>query len=174
MVELGVTIRPFVLKYKEKYKSGMAVALLWLCFSMASYPLLVNTRPIILYYSIFGTIFAFLCFFFCFLIDPIKNKTVFVMDENGVFFCDVNHDKESHCFNWQDLKLISINRIPKETGKKGRLVYFTTQDDEKYCFDLFPYVLSSFWTIRRLKKTVPYFSKGSVPFKYYSIWNKSS
>ena len=174
MVKLRDKYRPLVLKYKEKYKSGMAVALLMLCFSMASYPLLANTRPLGLYYCIFGNIFAFLCFLFCFWFSPIKNKTVFIIDEKGVYYCDINHGKESQCFGWQDLKQISINRIPKETGVKGRLACFTTQDDENYLFDLFPYVMSSFWTIRRLKKTVLYFSKGSVLFKYNSIWNKSS
>lgn len=174
MVMLRDKTRPLVLKYKEKYKSGMAVALLLLCFSLASYPLLANTRPLGLYYCIFGNIFTFLCFFFCYWFSPIKNKTVFILDEKGVYYCDINHGNESQCFRWQDLKQISIYRIPKETGMRGRLLCLTTQHDENFFFDLFPYVISSFGTIRRLKKAVNLFSKGSVLFKHDTIWNKSS
>jgi hypothetical protein len=160
-------VRPIELKQKDQHMIGMAVSLFLLALSIALYP--IYKRPAILYYSIFGTILAILCFGFSYWVDSTKNKTVFKMDGNGVYYCDEDHDKKPHYFDWSDLKQVSVKRAPKESEKKGKLLYFITQDDTEYGFDLFPYVLSIVWTTRRLKKAVPYFSKGSVPFKHYTI-----
>ena len=70
---------------------GMAVSLFLLALSIALYP--IYKRPAILYYSIFGTVLAILCFGFSYWVDSKKNKTVFKMDGNGVYYCDEDHDK---------------------------------------------------------------------------------
>lgn len=162
-------IRPLILMDKNQDKAGMVVSLFGLALSAAFYPILLGPRRFIFYMGLLGFIFTFVCFCFSYWMNPNKNKVVFKMDESGVCF----HNKESHSFEWSELKQVSVRFVTYEKGKKTRLLFFTTQDDTDYCFNIFKYVVSYVWTIQCLKKSVPYFSKGSVPFKYYSIWNKS-
>ena len=41
------------------------------------------------------------------------------MDGNGVYYCDEDHDKKPHYFDWSDLKQVSVKRAPKESERKG-------------------------------------------------------
>jgi hypothetical protein len=92
------------------------------------------------------------------------------MDESGVCF----NDKKFQSFEWSELKQVSVRFAPKENGEKTRLLFLTTKDGTDYWFNVFYFVFSYVWTVQRLKKTVPYYSKGCVPFKYYPIWDKSN
>ena len=157
-------IRPFVVKDSSREKAGMIASLLGLALSAASYPIIFESRRFIFYFGIFGSIFALLCCCISYLINPQKNRVVFKMDEKGICF----HDREYHSFEWPELKQVSVRFATDENGEKTRLLFITTQDKTEYRFDLFYYVVSYVWTIRRLKKSVNYYSKGRVPFKYYS------
>ena len=163
-------IKPFVVKDIERERAGMVASLFSLALSAASYPILFDTRRYVFYYCIFGSIFAFLCFFISFWMHPHKSFVVFKMDESGIYF----HDKGPHFIGWSELKQISVRFVQVENGKKTRLLYFTFQDGSDQRFNIFYYVVSYVWTIRRLKKSIVHFSRGSVPFKYYPIWSKSS
>ena len=162
-------VRPLVVMDKDRDKAGIVASVLGLAMCAASYPLLFNTRRFVFYSSTFVIIIAFLSFCVRYWINRHKNNVVFRMDENGVCF----YDKESHSFEWSELKQVSVRFTTKENGKKTRLLFLTTQDNIDYRFNIFYFVMSYVWTIQRLKKAVPYFSKGSVPFKYYKIWEKS-
>ncbi len=170
MSNIKMDIRPIVVRDKDREKAGVVASLFGLALCAASYPLLFDSRPFLFYFGIFGCIFAFVCFCISCLIHPHNNKVVFKMDECGIYF----HDKRSHSFGWPELKQISVRFVTNENGKKTRLLYFTTQDNTDYRFNIFYYVLSYVWTIQRLKKSVHVYSKGRVPFIYYTIWNKSS
>ncbi len=168
-------VRPEVLKYKEIFKPFMAITLILLSLTVALSSLLNKTRPVLFYYSFFGSLFSFLCFLLCYLISPHRNTIVFKIDEKGVFYTDVSYsDKESHFFEWSDLKQITVQRCYNKKGTKEKGLCFTTQENDVYVFFVFKYYAFNWRAIHRLKKTVPYFSKGRVPFKYYPIWDKSN
>lgn len=65
-------VRPIELKQKDQHMIGMAVSLFLLALSIALYP--IYKRPAILYYSIFGTVLAILCFGFSYWVDSKKTK----------------------------------------------------------------------------------------------------
>ena len=163
-------VRPLIVMEKDREKAGIVASLLMLAMTAALYPLLFNTRRFVFYFGLFFSIFAFVRFCFRYWRHPHKNLVVFKMDESGVFY----RDKGSHFYEWSKLKQVSVRFTSKENGKMTRLLFVTTQDGADYRFNLFYFVVSYVWTIQSLKKAVPYFSKGSVPFKYYKIWNKSS
>ena len=163
-------VRPLIVMEKDREKAGIVASLLMLAMTAASYPLLFNTRRFVFYFGLFFSIFAFVRFCYRYWKHPHKDLVVFKMDESGVFF----HVKGAHFYEWSELKQVSVRFTTKENGKKTRLLFFTTQDNIDYRFNIFYFVVSYVWTIQSLKKAVPFFSKGSVHFKYYKIWNKSS
>ena len=165
----NMDIKPLIVMDKDREKAGMVASLLMLAMTAASYPLLYNTRRFVFYYGLFVSIFAFVSFCFRYWKHSHNSIVVFKMDESGIYF----HDKGSQFYEWSELKQVSVRFTSKENGKMTRLLFVTTQEGADYRFNLFYFVVSYVWTIRRLKKSVPYFSKRRVPFKYYPIWNKS-
>lgn len=165
----NIDIKPLIVMDKDREKAGMVASVLVLAMSAASYPLLFDTRRFVFYYGLFVSIFAFVSYCFRYWKHSHKSLVVFKMDESGIFF----HDKGSHFYEWSELKQVSVRFTSKANGKMTRLLFVTTQEGADYRFNLFYFVVSYVWTIQRLKKSVPFFSKGRVPFKYYPIWNKS-
>ena len=163
-------VRPEVLKYKEIFKPFMAITLFLLALTVALFFLLNKTRLILYYYSFFGSIFSFLCFFLCYLISPRRNTIIFKIDEDGVYYSD----EEPHFFEWSDLKQITAQRCYNKAGTKERGLCLTTQENTVFVFFVFKYYVFYWRAIHRLKKAIVYFSKGSIPFKYDTIWNKAS
>lgn len=173
MSNTGIT-RPEELKYKSIFKPFMAISLFLLVLTVAFFVLLNKTRPIFFYYCFSGSIFSFLCFFLCYLLSPRRNIIVFKIDEKGVYYTDVSYsDEEPHFFEWSELKQITVQRCYNKAGTKDRGLCFTTQENDEYVFFIFKYYAFNWIAIQRLKKSIPFFSKGRVPFKYYSIWNKN-
>lgn len=166
--------RPVVREYKDIFKPLMAITLFLLALTVALLSLLNKTRPIFFYYSFSGSAFAFLCFFICYLLSPRRNTIVFRIDQEGVYYTDLYYsDKEPHFFEWSDLKQITVQRCYNKAGAKERGLCLTTQDNTEYVFFVFKYYVFYGRAIQCLKKSVPFFSRGRVPFKYISIWNNS-
>lgn len=166
----NMDIKPLIVMEKNREKSGIVGSLYGLAITAASYPILFDTGRLVFYYGLFASIFCLVVCCLRYWTHPHKNLVVFKMDESGVYF----HDKGSHFYEWSKLKQVSVRFASDEKGIKTRLLYFTTKDGTDIRFDIFYFAVSYVWTIQRLKKSVPYFSKGRVPFRYYSIWKKSS
>ena len=102
--------RPLELKQKERFKPLVAVTLFLLIVSVVSYPLFISSRPnfssrpTLYLYCLICFILSFLGSCYCYWISPNKNRIIFRIDENGVFY----RDTESHCFGWSELKIVSV------------------------------------------------------------------
>lgn len=165
-----MVIKPLIVKDIDREKAGIVASLLVLAISAASYPLLFDTRRLVVYSGLFISTLSLMCYCFGYWKHLHKSFIVFKMDESGVYY----YDKGAHFYEWAALKQVSVRYAAKENGNKTRLLFLTIQDDTEYRFNIFYFVISYVWTIHRLKKAVPFFSNGSVSFKYYPILNRSS
>ena len=157
-------IKPLVLTHRGYFKQMMVITLVLVAIIVALYRILVYSRPILYYYSLFGSIFAFLISCLLYMFAPSKNETIFRIDEKGVYF-RYDDEKKPHSFEWSELKQITAQWCYNEKGFKERGVRIVTQEDDVYEFCVFKYFAFGWMETPRLKKAVDYFSKGSVPFK---------
>lgn len=173
MRDIKRNIRPLVLKDKDSDISYTVSLLLFSAFWVGFYPLILKLGQSLCRYCNFCLVIAFVMDCISYLINPDKNKVVFRIDENGVYFHD-EHDRKSHSFEWSKLKEVSVKTGPIGNGKRARLLFITTQDATEYRFNIFYFVFSYFWTMHRLRECVNFYSKGSVSFKCNNIWDKFS
>ena len=157
--------RPLVLKNKGGDLHLIAIFLLVLAIVVALRPILMkSSHPAAFYYPLYGSLFAIFLVCLTYLFAPNRNKTIFRIDENGMFF-HYCFQKQSLSFEWSELKQITARWCYNERGFKERGLCIVTQDDAVYEFCVFKYFAFGRMAIPRLKKAVDYYSKGSVPFK---------
>lgn len=181
MSSIKKNTRPLIFMDKDREISNFVSLLLFCLLWVAFYPLLLKLGRYLCHYGNYCLVITFVLLCISYLLIPDKNRIVFRMDEGGIYFLEgkttfgfwVLSSKPLY-FEWSKLKQVSIKAVRKRNGRIVRLLNITTQNETEYCFDIFNYVVSYFWTKHRLKQCVNNFSKGEVPFKCYHIWNKSS
>ena len=160
-------MKPLVLKYRDQYKSMMGFFVFMLILILFLSPLLVRANPFVYYYSILGSILGFLISLLLYLFNTENNLIVLTINGSGIDY----YDKDaSQLFEWSNVKLISAKWSYNEHGAQERVLCIITREEEEYELLVFRYFTFIGTAIPRLKRSIDYFSKGSVSFEYKSIW----